>query len=227
MLLSNNSKVCGNNNKMMINKGIGVQVAYCELGKTAQQFLIQHKIPINETSLMLFEKKKSIYQMTKNTSSEFWAEIAMRDAILNDMVELQEKVDAEHYKTLETKPEKKVQKRQKKVLETEVFEVQPLSGSPESARANKESQERRKKKAKIPIALKRKVWSDNFGNSGESMCWCCKNSKISPLAFHCGHVVAESNGGETCASNLKPVCSQCNASMGTKNMEDFKKMLHS
>ena len=46
---------------------------------------------------------------------------------------------------------------------------------------------------------------------------------ISVHNFECGHVVAESKGGITCISNLRPICSRCNASIGTDNMIDFMK----
>lgn len=44
---------------------------------------------------------------------------------------------------------------------------------------------------------------------------------ISQLNFHCGHVVAEANGGLAIMSNLVPVCGKCNTSMGTTNLAEF------
>ena len=41
-------------------------------------------------------------------------------------------------------------------------------------------------------------------------------------SFHCGHVVAEADGGPTTVENLRPVCATCNLSMRTQNMEKFK-----
>ena len=46
------------------------------------------------------------------------------------------------------------------------------------------------------------------------------------MDFHCGHVIAEKYGGELNISNLKPICSKCNTSMGTENMNDFKKLFN-
>ena len=43
------------------------------------------------------------------------------------------------------------------------------------------------------------------------------------MSFNCGHIIAEANGGELIVSNLKPICQNCNSSMGTKNMDDFMK----
>ena len=41
------------------------------------------------------------------------------------------------------------------------------------------------------------------------------------MSFHCGHIIAEVNGGDIIVSNLKPICQNCNSSMGTKNINDF------
>ena len=50
----------------------------------------------------------------------------------------------------------------------------------------------------------------------------CGSETISKK-FDCGHMTAVANGGSNDISNLKPICSSCNKSMGTKNMDDFKK----
>ena len=54
---------------------------------------------------------------------------------------------------------------------------------------------------------------------------CCTVTDITQMSFNCGHIIAEYNGGESIVSNLKPICQNCNSSMGTKNMEDFMKTL--
>ena len=77
-------------------------------------------------------------------------------------------------------------------------------------------------KKKISSTLKRLVWNTNIGEEiGKTKCLCCKSTDITQMSFHCGHVVAEANGGELIVSNLKPICQNCNSSMGTKNMNDF------
>ena len=78
------------------------------------------------------------------------------------------------------------------------------------------------KKRSIPSAIKKLVWNKNIGEDiGKSKCYCCKSTDISQTSFHCGHVVAESKGGKTIVSNLKPICQNCNSSMGTKDMNEF------
>ena len=84
---------------------------------------------------------------------------------------------------------------------------------------NKEVKPRKKS---IPLTLKRLVWNKYIGQKfGEAKCLCCKTTDITQLSFHCGHVVAESCGGELIVTNLRPICQSCNSSMRTKNMNDF------
>ena len=82
------------------------------------------------------------------------------------------------------------------------------------------------KKKNIPSALKRVVWNKYIGeNIGKSKCLCCNLTDITQMSFHCGHIIAEINGGSMDVNNLKPICQNCNSSMGSKNMNDFIKLL--
>ena len=94
--------------------------------------------------------------------------------------------------------------------------------------SNTSEKDETKKKKKKPIAatIKRLVWNTNIGEDiGKSKCMCCNSTDITQMSFNCGHIVAEANGGDTIVSNLKPICQNCNSSMGTKNMDDFMKSL--
>jgi hypothetical protein len=85
---------------------------------------------------------------------------------------------------------------------------------------------KKKKKKSISATIKRLVWNTNIGEDiGKYKCMCCNSTDITQMSFNCGHIVAEVNGGDTIVSNLKPICQNCNSSMGTKNMEDFMKSL--
>ena len=89
-----------------------------------------------------------------------------------------------------------------------------------------DNNENKKKKKPISATVKRLVWNTNIGEDiGKSKCMCCNSTDITQLSFNCGHIIAEANGGETIVSNLKPICQNCNSSMGTKNMNDFMKSL--
>lgn len=82
------------------------------------------------------------------------------------------------------------------------------------------------KKQNISSTMKRLVWNTAIGEeNGKSKCLCCKSTDITQLSFHCGHIIPESQGGETIVSNLRPICQNCNSSMGNKNMDDFMKSL--
>ena len=79
------------------------------------------------------------------------------------------------------------------------------------------------KKKTIPKALRYAVWIKYIGKDiGTTKCLCCNSHDISQLEFECGHVIAETLGGETILDNLRPICSKCNKSMGIMNMEEFK-----
>lgn len=83
----------------------------------------------------------------------------------------------------------------------------------------------KRRKAYIPKSLRIAVWDKNIGlKIGTTLCTVCKIGSITQMDFQCGHIIAEAEGGETCLSNLIPVCTKCNLSMGRKNLNDFKQM---
>lgn len=109
---------------------------------------------------------------------------------------------------------------QKKMLEVQ---MRTLSIN-KTIETKKKQKEKKPKKKHIPISVKRKVWSLYIGDTiGKTKCLCCKNIDIQQISFHCGHVISEHDGGETTVENLRPICSSCNSSMGTKNMNSFIK----
>lgn len=82
------------------------------------------------------------------------------------------------------------------------------------------------KKQRIPKPLRSEVWrKDNKTLDAE--CPICKRNIISADNFECGHIISEHDGGKTELPNLKAICSSCNKSMGTKNMNDFKQVVWS
>ena len=78
------------------------------------------------------------------------------------------------------------------------------------------------KKKKIPKQLKIEVWNKYIGEEhGASFCYCCRKVKITSHTFQAGHFIAESKGGSTILTNLRPICAGCNQSMGTENMRTY------
>jgi hypothetical protein len=79
------------------------------------------------------------------------------------------------------------------------------------------------KKKAIPKVVKDLSWNKWIGDDvAKTKCLCCCVNEIKMNTFHCGHVIAEANGGSTTVDNLRPICSACNLSMGTENMNTFK-----
>ena len=76
---------------------------------------------------------------------------------------------------------------------------------------------KRKRKAKIPLAMRQNVWVKHFGRTFEHKCyvsWCPRI--ISCFDFEVGHNIPECKGGKTDESNLFPICHKCNGGMGSK-----------
>ena len=92
----------------------------------------------------------------------------------------------------------------------------------ESENANDDPLHLRRKK--IPKQIKTLVWNKYIGSDvAEAPCVSCRTAKISNRSFHCGHVVAESKGGDMNINNLRPICPDCNGSMGARSMNEFTK----
>lgn len=75
---------------------------------------------------------------------------------------------------------------------------------------------------KTPSTLRHEVWKKYISeNYRKGKCFCCRTSQIEESNFECGHVISRKNGGEISLLNLRPVCSQCNKSMGARDMDKF------
>ena len=79
-------------------------------------------------------------------------------------------------------------------------------------------------KASIPKNLKNRVWEKYNGNKANAICYCCDIKKIHlGDTWDCGHVKSEYNGGLLVVDNLRPICGNCNKTMGTTHMYEFMK----
>ena len=75
----------------------------------------------------------------------------------------------------------------------------------------------------VPKSLKDRLWDTTYGpEAGQGKCYVC-GAIINSKSFEAGHVISVFHGGETTLDNLKCICSTCNKSMGTQNLETFKK----
>jgi 5-methylcytosine-specific restriction endonuclease McrA len=106
--------------------------------------------------------------------------------------------------------------------ELKVLKHEPIKELSQEKEAKVKPKEKKPKKKAISATIKKLVWNTNIGEDiGKAKCTCCKSTDITQMSFNCGHVISEHNGGETIVSNLKPICQNCNSSMGTKDMNDF------
>lgn len=164
------------------------------------------------------------------------------NTFLNDIVIINQKLkkeEQEKLKLIKKEEQEKLELRKKeeqgkikamkKTIKKEVVnEVKEISSKQTKPKKETITEDTDKKKKKKPISatIKRLVWNTNIGEDvGKYKCMCCNSTDITQMSFNCGHIVAEANGGETIVSNLKPICQNCNSSMGIKNMEDFMKSL--
>jgi len=166
----------------------------------------------------IYYKKSNIYN--KNFIDE------LLDAIYKEKIEEQEKIqtqkELQKLKKQNAETQKELQKIKKQNTEIkdkkQKLQKQPIVKS--------KTDNNKKKKKPISATIKRLVWNTNIGEQiGKAKCMCCNVTDMTQMSFNCGHIIAESNGGETIVSNLKPICQNCNSSMGTKNMEEFIKTL--
>lgn len=70
---------------------------------------------------------------------------------------------------------------------------------------------------KVPSSLKHNIWIKYIGETFHGKCnveWCA--NKITPFTFEAGHNIPYSKGGCTTIDNLRPICSECNKSMGNR-----------
>lgn len=89
-----------------------------------------------------------------------------------------------------------------------------------------EKKETKEKKKTIPKKVKLLVWNLYIGEDNvKGACFCCGKTEIKITDFHCGHFVSVKNNGETTIDNLRPICSGCNLSMGSQNMDEFMKYI--
>ncbi len=83
-------------------------------------------------------------------------------------------------------------------------------------------------KSKIPKALREQVWLLHIGRKYQHTCrvtWC--HNVITVFDFQCGHNIPESKGGKTDVTNLVPICSRCNVSMGNHfTIDEWNRKFH-
>ncbi len=87
--------------------------------------------------------------------------------------------------------------------------------------SDKDNNKRNIKRNIIPKNIRETVWQIYNQNSLTGKCYVCERP-IMHDNFDVAHDKAVSNGGKDNISNLRPICKQCNSSMGTMSIEKFK-----
>jgi len=77
------------------------------------------------------------------------------------------------------------------------------------------------KRKPIAKCVKVNVWKRDFGEEFDGKCYLCP-SMMARDKFDAGHIVAWVKGGADHINNLRPICHDCNMSMGDNNMDEFK-----
>jgi hypothetical protein len=84
----------------------------------------------------------------------------------------------------------------------------------------KATPQKRSKKKTITKILRRQTWDTHIGmDIGQLKCPICMITVIDQQSYECGHIIAESKNGVTDVINLRPICSSCNKSMATNDMD--------
>ena len=75
----------------------------------------------------------------------------------------------------------------------------------------------------IPKTVRIALWENHFtDDNAKGNCNVCR-CEIKISNFEAGHIVSRAKGGSDNLSNLLPLCSLCNKSMGTENLLEFKR----
>ena len=177
------------------------------------------ELPKKKEIVEVHKKEKEIIELPKKEKQEI-VELSKKE---KEIVELPKKEKQEIVKL----PKKEiVELLKKEIVELPKKEIVELPKKEIIEIPKIKEINNKKRKKQIPAAVKRLVWNTYIGEEiGKAKCRCCNITDITQLSFHCGHIIAEANGGEIKVSNLKPICQNCNLSMGTKNMQDFIKLL--
>ncbi len=163
--------------------------------------------------LNIIEDNEKSKELSKRISKMKIA--AKNESEPNDVSEAQKVKKTKKKTAVKEEEQSNIQNESQQTVQNDTTESNETPTKKKTTRAKKE-------KDKIPKPLRAKVWAQYIGEKiGSARCFCCELTEITMMNFHCGHVIAEHNGGEVNLDNLRPVCQSCNSSMGTMNMFEF------
>lgn len=90
----------------------------------------------------------------------------------------------------------------------------------------KPEKDKSKRRENIPKKIRDDVWLKFHGKHMNGSCYVCEG-KIDYMAWECGHIIADAEGGRTEINNLVTLCKACNRSMGKRNLNEYKEKYYS
>ena len=201
------------------------------------------KIHQTETYVMVDKEKKPKRKTAKPKTTDDTTEIekpkrkTAKPKIIDDTTEIEKpKRKTAKPKIIDdtTEIEKSKRKTAKPKIIDDTTEIEkpkpkrkttkPKTTETKTEESTDKSSSKKPKRKTIPKTVKILVWDKYIGNAtGCTTCMCCKHATITQHNFECGHIISDANGGAISVDNLRPICSQCNKSMSTKNMVEFMK----
>ena len=134
------------------------------------------------------------------------------DTIINKIINKTN--NKQHRKKRKNKNKNKDKNKDKNKNDTNLNEIK--DENPDNI-VHKDHKEHKDHKDTIPKRLRELVWTTNNSETFTNKCyvsWC--DNKINVFNFQVGHNIPESKGGTLDINNLKPICSNCNLSMGNR-----------
>ena len=105
-------------------------------------------------------------------------------------------------------------------------ETEPKKMESKKSVEHKPEKPYKEKRKNIPQAVKKSVWRKYITTEDPKKlygnCFVNCGKTITIEDFDLGHVIPFSKGGEDNIDNLRPICRECNLSMGTMNLDEFK-----
>jgi 5-methylcytosine-specific restriction endonuclease McrA len=186
-----------------------------------------HRNQFNGYILRKLIDEATTYQIIYKSSSE------LSDTFKIDLTDIDEENEKERKRQtkqpiVDDEDNEKESKRQtKQPIENEKERKrqtkQPIVDDEEDEDSQNEKERKRQTRQPIKAAVRTAVWNKYIGKSAEAECFVGCGNTIGCFNFECGHVIAHSKGGLDTIQNLRPICSTCNKSMGTMNMNKFIK----
>jgi hypothetical protein len=194
-----------------------VKTAQCEDGEA------EKKPKKSKSTVSEVEVQVQVQDVEKEQQQQQLQQPIVEDAKAKKSKVNKKKVDVSE-ETKDTKDTNETKKKEIEPAKSPEAQAEPEEGGKQETSADDLQQPLHMRRKKIPKQIKTLVWNEYIGHDIMSnKCMCCKKEKIDVRNFHCGHVIAESKGGDLTIKNLRPICAPCNLSMGTMSMNEFTK----